>query len=1226
MGGYYNCYCGGAYTPYYGGTGGNGSGNADGSGAQGGSGTDGTGGGGGGGAPTAVTATTTTSSSVTGEGGDNGSAGANTGGGGGGGGAGMVVSGTGGTGITLTNSGGTITGGSGGNGGSDTAAPGGGGGGGAGVFVTGSGVTVTNSSGGTIIGGAGGAGGINSGVMYAGFGAGGDGGDGIVVNGTDVTINNSGTIIGGAGGAGGNTWLSGNVGAGISVNGSAGGLTNSGTITGGVYNNSTGTIDVLTNGGAISGSYAGIYNSGSITTLINSGLSSGNVGGAISGGVGIENAAGTIGTLTNYGSISSSASGSGTGIYNAGTIGTLTNNGSISGASTGIGNDGTIGTLSNSGSISGVDTGISNYGTIQTLDNNLGGTISGGPISNGWGDAIGIENGNVGTINGLTNNGTIGGTITGGTGHATGIGNYGTIGTLTNNGTISGTATGTGAIGSGIYNQPALTMTYYSPEPSGTIGTLTNSGLITGSTDGIANGGIITTLNNTAEGTISGPIGINNLSATTTVNGSQTATTGAGLISALNNDGLVTGTTSGIANAGSITTLNNTANGTISGPIGINNLGAPTTTTNSGNATVTNNSGSIGTLTNSGLITGSQYAIYNGASGTIGPITNSGVIAGNIENDSSNDLNISGGTGTIFGTLTGYDSDGTTSTTGTITNTSSNVAFGSGNLVLNDNINVGSNAVNNTGTAVLQVNQPIAITGNYNQSSSATLQIGVASGATTQGAIATDSGYGRLVVSGNATIASGSSVTLQSNGYAFAAGQHYVVMDTAGTAVYNAAALNYSINGYASSVTGTVASNGTNSDLVLDVVSATLIPPSTPTSTPPSTSPSTPTSTPRPTFIVTAPNAVASINGLLNYNVTSNFSLALNTLENAVLGSLSQGTSATANQIGKQLAPTQTDTAAAAPTFDALNVVGAHVDGLRLAQAEGETGVATGEGPEQWGVWGQAYGGHASQGEIGQVDGYSANYGGLLIGADKAVNDNWRVGGVFSYSNTAVNSTGDTAGDTTTINGYGLIGYASYTASQWYVNLSGGVIQQQYDTTRQFSMQGLSGTADGHFSGQQYVARAEAGYPLALGGITLTPLASLTYSYQDQGSYTESGGNGAALSVDASHASSVRSSLGAKLEEGFSTHYGEIVPEVQVQWIHEYDHTAQVTGASYAGDPTGVTAFTTVGATPVSDLADLSLGVTLVRANNMSLTVRYELQAGSGFVSNTGVLRLEQKF
>ncbi|MDB5991387.1 MAG: putative hemagglutinin-related autotransporter protein [Herbaspirillum sp.] len=783
-------------------------------------------------------------------------------------------------------------------------------------------------------------------------------------------------------------------------------------------------------------------------------------------------------------------------------------------------------------------------------------------------------------------------------------------GTLTNSGTISGN--------SGIYI-------------SGTIDTLTNSGTISGTYDAIDNSGTITTLTNNSGGVISGRTAIVNfgtidtLTNSGTISGGSTGIYNTGTITTLINNGTISGVYDAIDNSGTITTLNNsgiisggdtgiysygtigilTNSGAISGVYaGIDNNGTITTLNNSGTisggSTGIFNNGTIGILTNSGTISGASNAIVN--YGSLGPITNSGVIAGNIYSASANDLNINGGTGTIFGTLTGFSAG----SIGAITNTASNVTFGSGNLLLNDNINVGSNAVNNIGTAVLQVNQPITITGNYNQGAGATLQIGVASGATTLGAI-TDTGYGRLVVNGNSTIAAGSSVTLQSNGYAFAAGQRYVVIDTTGTATYNESSLHYSINGYTSTVTGADMLNGSNHDLVLNLVSAT------------------PIATSSPAAIASAPNAVASLNGLLNYNVTSNLDPALNNLRNAMLGSLSQGSAATANQIGKQLAPTQPTAAAAAPTTDALNVVGGHVDALRVAQAGG-SGVATGEGAPQTGVWSQVYGGHAGQSQIGQVDGYNANYGGLLIGADKALNDNWRAGGVFTYSNTAVNSTGDTTGDTARINSYGLIGYASYTGSPWYVNLSGAVMDQQYDTTRQVNFQGFSGTANGQFSGRQYVARAEAGYPLALGGVTLTPLASLTYSYQNQGSYTESGGNGAALAVDAAHADSVKSGLGAKLEKSFSTHYGEIVPELQLQWIHEYDHTAQVTGASFAADPTGLTAFTTVGAVPVSNLADLSLGVTLLKANNLSLSARYELQAARGFVSQTGTVRLRQLF
>ncbi|KDB08393.1 outer membrane autotransporter barrel domain protein, partial [Burkholderia sp. lig30] len=753
------------------------------------------------------------------------------------------------------------------------------------------------------------------------------------------------------------------------------------------------------------------------------------------------------------------------------------------------------------------------------------------------------------------------------TGTTTGLSNTGSITLLTNSSghTISG---GT----QGVLN-------------TGTIASISNAGAITGGIDNSGSTALIGQLTNTSTGSL------DSLTNTGTIGGGAVAIglSNAGTIGTVSNSGLITGTTTGLSNTGSITQLTNNAGGTISGAL--------------------YNNGTIGTLTNNGTLASSGYALDNGTSASLGIVANSGTIAGNIRNLSSQDLTLAGGTGSTFGTLTGFLAN----TPGTITNTASNVSFASGNLLLNDNINVGAFAVNHTGTAVLQVNAPVTITGNYNQGSLATLQIGVSSGAVTQGSIATDSGYGRLIVTGNTSIASGASIKLLSRGYAFATGQRFVVVDTAGSATYNPTSLNYSATGYTGTITGTAMSNGGNSDLVV-VLGGHSSPGQTPS----------PTASPGTQLGATIPNAISSLTGLLAYTGISNANL-LN-LYNAVLGSLGDGSSNTANHIGKQLGATQTGLAPAAPTVDAMSIVGSRVNTLRIAQNAGETGIATGDSTPQWSVWGEGFGGHASQDERQSVDGYSANYGGLLVGVDRALGERWRAGGAFTYSNTALNNTGDTAGNSARVNGYGLIGYASYTGSPWYVNLSGAAVQQQYDTTRLVSLTGYSANASGHFSGQQYLARVEAGYPLALGPVTLTPLAGVTYSHQHQGSYTETGGNGAALSVGSSDVNSVKSSLGVQLDKGFTSRYGQILSDVRVQWIHEYDQAKQVTAAGFAADPTGQTAFTTVGARPVSDLADVSLGVTLLRASNLSVSVRYELQAASGFLSQTGSVRLRQVF
>lgn len=174
--------------------------------------------------------------------------------------------------------------------------------------------------------------------------------------------------------------------------------------------NNSGTIPTLDNpqGNTLQGSVAGILNSGSIGTLSSSGTIIGVIGvhntgtitslnnqtgGSINGnGTGIVNDTGaSIGTLSNSGAIGV-ISGGYIGIHNNGTITSLSNTtgGTISGGGPGIFNDslGSIETLSNSGTING----IQNSGSITSLNNNVGGTISG---------STGIYN--TGTITSLNN-------------------------------------------------------------------------------------------------------------------------------------------------------------------------------------------------------------------------------------------------------------------------------------------------------------------------------------------------------------------------------------------------------------------------------------------------------------------------------------------------------------------------------------------------------------------------------------------------------------------------------------------------------------------------------------------------------------------------------------------------------------------------------------------------------------------------------------------------------
>ncbi|MFK8257288.1 autotransporter domain-containing protein [Erwinia sp. AnSW2-5] len=887
----------------------------------------------------------------------------------------------------------------------------------------------------------------------------------------------------------------------------------------------------------------------------------------VTGGSFVSNASGTESWGAGDCSIASGAniSGGSPALVAVNNVGTLTNNGRIAGGETGfrVNSTYTVGAVTNNGTISASSSyGIRNQGTIGSLTNN-------GLISASYAGLFNDTNGSVNILNNMS-----GATITG---ISYGIinSNNATISALSNDGLITSS-------GIGVYNGA-----------NSTIVSLTNDGSIVGNAYGIQsdNGSHITSLENTRTGLIRGGTGvlIGNLTPTGTIT-----------VGTLSNAGSISGTTNvgvGTSSNGSIGRLTNS--GVISGAQG--GIG---------------NAGNMGSLVNSGTITSSGYAIYTASNGTLGPVENSGLISGTIANLSSRSMTINGGSNTTFGTLTG-SSGGTGSADIGAFLSGASLYFDSGNLLLNDNINVSNNTVNNTG-ATLQVNNVLNINGNYTQGADASLLIGVASGATTQGVNGSDLGYGRLVVSRAANIASGSSIGLKSLGYAFATGQRYVVINaaTAGTN-YNASTLNYSATGYTGSIVGTSVVDGANNNLVLALVAGPT--PVTPT-------PVTPT--PGNNAQATTPNAVASLEGLQRYSGISDADLL-----NLYNASLAISSTAEGNKAGEQLSPNQNVSAGSATTsatFDMINVIGnrlSNVDSIKIAQSgKGESGISTGDDFLQQAGWGQIFGGRARQDATDDISGYRANYGGAVIGYDHAITDDWRLGGAVSYTYTSVNGKDNVQGSSSNVKSYGLTGYASYVAPKWYSNLYAAVLQQNYSTQRQVSFTGYDGVANGDFDGQQYALKAEFGYPIALSeNVVLTPLANASYSYLHQDGYTESGGNGAALQVDSAHTDSVKSGLGAKLETTLSTPWGDVVPYTQVLWNHQYNNDRMAVSAAYAA-ATDETNFVSRGITPVKDSADLTVGATLLGSGNTSLTAYYDLGLAPNYTNQSVSLRIKQLF
>ncbi|WP_285111579.1 autotransporter domain-containing protein [Leclercia adecarboxylata] len=924
----------------------------------------------------------------------------------------------------------------------------------------------------------------------------------------------------------------------------------------------------------------------------------------------------TVTTLTNDGTISDVVSVplflSSSVVQIDGTVGELNNNGTISslnqyqnGKVVAVSASGMINTLTNSGTMKGVQNTynnnydfnsynngtIDNAGTINTLINTAEGKISGSRAIS-----------NQGTIDTLANAGVISFTPAENnvnSGQNSAIFNNGTIGTLHNTGTIDGGATDNYG-SSGIYNQS-------------TINSIVNDNKINGSFAGINTYGTIDTIENNGQ-----------------ITGNFTAIYSNGALGSIINNGELSGNSSGIY---------------------IWNYYNQSATTQ---------------IVNNGLLTGGYYALLVGSNSSDGvTLTNSGVIAGDIYALNATTLNINGGT-TTMGTLTGLEG-----ATGTIMG--SDVIFGTGSLLLNDNIVTStpefglmslqmsdeqpvSNGTVVNEAASLQVNNSINIAGDYHQKAAATLISGVSDLAVAGGDLLADTGYGRLNITGNATIDAGSSVNLLRTGntYQFAEGQRYVVINAAGAETdYHADRLNYKALGYRGTVNGSVAELDESKALVLTLGAEPVIiepvepqPEPTPEVTPPVvtepdvtapvvTVPTPPTqpapaepapAQPTKRGYATIPSATAALGGLANYS-----GIASPQLLNLYNASLAIEGKQEANRVGERLSTSQnlnTSSAATVATSTAQAVVGAHIDAVRNPQTSGASGVATGDDyANNWIVWGQPFGGYARQDSTDNVSGYTAKFGGLIIGADRALGDDWRLGAALNYSNTSVHGKDNLSGNNSTADNYGVIAYAGYTGNPWYLNLSAGLNRQNYSSVRRADFTGFSGAAHGKFNGQSINLQSELGYPIALpADVVLTPLAGLTYGYQHVDGYSETGGNGMALDVSSTHAQSVVSDIGARIGKTFATGLGNLTPFAQVSWIHQYDNRQVSSHATYAADAIGETSFITKGASPVEDMAGVAVGTTLYDANDLSLDARYDLQAGDRYQAHTFSLRLRKSF
>jgi len=597
--------------------------------------------------------------------------------------------------------------------------------------------------------------------------------------------------------------------------------------------------------------------------------------------------------------------------------------------------------------------------------------------------------------------------------------------------------------------------------------------------------------------------------------------------------------------------------------------------------------GTLGSLTNSGTLSGSNAAIRN--LGLIGPIANTGVIAGNIVSDARADLSITGGGGTVFGTLTGY----ATGSQGTISNTGGNLVLG-GNILLNDAVDVGSRTVLADG-ATLAVNAPVGIVGNYSQTGGKLL-IGVTSTAA----------YGQLSVTGSANL-TGTNVTLVKLGSAaLAAGQAYTVVKAGGALTFSN--LTSSITGL-NGVFSSVASGGaTGLVLTLSDPGGTITPP------PPATNfTGTGIAAGGPGVGTGAAlDAIADLGGAAAAPVITDVLLPLSQLplERQVAAII-------------QLAPTQlTPQVIAVAVSPAVSAIVQHQDVLAAAATgREERGLAAGSQGQRGAVWGQFLINSATRAAVSAASPYEASSYGVMIGADLIGTSNLIAGGAISWVNSTANGRGNISGSATTLNSFQATGYFTWQPGDpetagLAIDGQLGFGYNQYDQRRRIDFLGVSARAS--YDGQQYLGGLRASYTIPLStSASVMPFASIREVHLHNAGYQERDAGSANLQVSKLDVDSLSHEIGFQGAGIFEGKSGRFAPVLKLGWVHTYTNGPIPLTAVLGG-----VAFTSTSARGARDGLTVGTGLSFMQTERFRIGVQYDGDLRRDFKSHSGTVKM----
>jgi outer membrane autotransporter protein len=294
---------------------------------------------------------------------------------------------------------------------------------------------------------------------------------------------------------------------------------------------------------------------------------------------------------------------------------------------------------------------------------------------------------------------------------------------------------------------------------------------------------------------------------------------------------------------------------------------------------------------------------------------------------------------------------------------------------------------------------------------------------------------------------------------------------------------------------------------------------------------------------------------------------------------------------------------------------------LRLDSLRNFSSASSGDDTLKNDLWFKPFGGGMNQTAQGGFSGYNGSNWGFAGGFDHRYNDDLAVGAAVTYAKTHLSQADQQSGNTSGIDTYQLSLYGTKNVDIGYLEAMVAYARQAYTGQRNT---GITGTADSFFGGNSWSARIGGGIPYQIDSTTtVTPIIRLDWSHIDQNGYNEHGGGVMDLNVLSSSADRLRSSLGGQLIHNTDLFGVRTQPYLRVFWHYDFLNTGVTTTSSFAG---GGSAFITPGQSLDHNTGTVGAGINVLSTDNLTATVGYDANLGSGYQSHTAQATVKWSF